>query len=172
MKKNIGIIGRNFGEVIKSEAAVDYNVIWHIGTDAKLESLLMPDLVYIASSLESHFELAEFFLNKKTPVILEKTPCVNKEAVKKLIKLANENNVYIYFSDLIKFKAEIFNFDNDQILIKWTKKSTSDEWICFRLAFHYIYLVTLKVEKKIKLNKINISKDFAEIELSIGNKKY
>ena len=53
------------------------------------------DVVYIASPNALHFEQSKYFLEKKIHVICEKPICLDFYQFEQLLKIANENNVYI-----------------------------------------------------------------------------
>ena len=101
--KKLGIIGNKFGSIVKSEVDDEYNVLWVANSGTNLGLLPLPDLVYIATPLETHYELSYKFLKQGVAVLLEKTACLSAAATKSLINLAKVENTFIYFSDLPRF---------------------------------------------------------------------
>lgn len=61
------------------------------------------DFVTIAASTQAHYELAQFFLNKKIPVLVEKPIAATAELGLKLTDLAAKNNVIFSVGHIERF---------------------------------------------------------------------
>ena len=138
--RKIGIIGKNFGKKVFDELSTHFSVSWYIGSESDYRKQSKVDLVYIATPIEQHFEQAVFFLSSKTSVVVEKSPCMSAECIEYLIKLSKLNGVWVYFSDIYRFRRDIINKLENARHIRWHKLSISDDWIVTRLGYHYFYL--------------------------------
>lgn len=151
-KPKLGIIGLGYGSRIKKELSQNYELVWHIGSKTKFENLLSVDYVYIASPLEFHFEHAVHFLALGVFVFVEKPASFTVEATRYLIEFAARNNTCIYFSDVYRFRADLtINNVND---VKWSKTSSSTDFVLARLGYHYLYLIVLKYGVDVKIRDV------------------
>lgn len=114
----VGYLGQFHAQKIKAHpeaelvAVCDFNfaqaqkVATDLGTKAveKKEDLIgLVDFVHIAASTQAHFELADFFLKNKIPVLVEKPIAATVEQALKLCDLAEKNNVIFTVGHIERF---------------------------------------------------------------------
>ncbi len=61
------------------------------------------DFVHVAASTQAHFEVTEFFLNNKIPVLVEKPIAATAEQARKLCALAEQNKTLLTVGHIERF---------------------------------------------------------------------
>lgn len=108
----IGVIGRgNWGNVYTrtlAEMGVDY---WQAGRDWKY--LSTPDGAIIATTGESHYEIATDLMMRHVPVLIEKPVCMSSEQANNLLELAKHTDAIAFVNSRVfspeweKFKKSL-----------------------------------------------------------------
>lgn len=100
-----GIVDTSFKKKHEKINGVEYfNEVKLVNLD---EGLI--DAVIISSTTRTHYKIAEKFLAKKIPVLLEKPISTEKNEIEQLLNLANAQNT-IFRCGLIEIYNPIFNF--------------------------------------------------------------
>jgi predicted dehydrogenase len=114
----VGYLGQFHAQKIKAHpeaelvAVCDFSfeqakkVAAELGTKAvqnKEELLGLVDFVHIAASTQAHFEIAQFFLQNKIPVLVEKPIAATSEQALILCELAEKNNVLFTVGHIERF---------------------------------------------------------------------
>lgn len=128
------------------------------------------DMVFIATGLHSHYELAELFLNKGCHIFIEKPFVTNVEQAVELNKLAQSKSLtlmighrLLYSPSIQYVKNNIFNKSNKNILIQasWLQWGIHQQaGVHWDLASHYLavfsYLIGVQ-PKIVALNPLGVS---------------
>lgn len=166
--KNIGVIGKNFGQSVEREVLINHSLSWIIGSDKDYRRQSKVDLVYVASPSEFHFEQAMYFLEAGVAVILEKVPCMSEKSLEDLILKAEQKFTFIYFSDLFRFRSDIAKKLNNFSEVRWTKTTSHEDWVLSRLGFHYLYMIANKYTAPIVVEAADATKDRVKLKLVSG----
>jgi hypothetical protein len=167
----IGIVGRNFGNIVALELKDLHEIAWKADSTDNLNNLADVDIAYIASPTEFHFEHSKLFLEKKIAVVVEKPPTLSSEALTELIDLARINGTFIYFSDLFRFREDITKNLQNIENVTWSKVSVTKDWVACRLAYHYLYLFADDLIKNETLKVQICHKDRLKFSLDINDRE-
>lgn len=125
----VGYLGQFHAQKIKAHAEVDLigvcdfsfaqaqKVARDLGVQAfeKAEQLIgKVDYVHIAASTQSHYELAQLFLQNKVPVLVEKPIAATLKQAEELCELAAKNNTLLTVGHIERFNPA-FNFLKEKI---------------------------------------------------------
>lgn len=120
------------------------------------------DFVTIAASTQAHYELAEFFLQKKIPVLVEKPIAATADLGFKLNQLAEKNDVVFSVGHIERFNPayDYLKKNNQSILFLEINRLApfrtrgSDVSVLHDLMIHDLDLVQFIFNQKIKDYKI------------------
>lgn len=125
----VGYLGQFHAQKLSAHAEVelvgvcDYSVAQaeKVANDLKTKSFAKPsdllglvDFVHIAASTQSHYDLAQIFLNEKIPVLVEKPIAATLAQAEKLCELAEKNNTLLTVGHIERFNPA-FQFLKDRI---------------------------------------------------------
>jgi len=137
------------------------------------------DFVTIAASTQAHYELADFFLSKKIPVLVEKPIAATAELGLKLSELADKNKVIFSVGHIERFNPAYEylkqNFSDTKYLelnrLAPFRLRGSDVSVLHDLMIHDMDLVQFIFKQKIKSHMISghnlIRKTIDDVSLRI-----
>ena len=141
----IGIIGKGlFGKNIYENAKNIGEIVFFTGKQFNVSFDI--DWVVIATPAESHYKLAKYFMNRKINVFCEKPPTKSHKETSDLIVTAYNNDVKIYFDDILIYNNIYTFYKNDlkkskSLKFKWEKLGTFKDNIFNNLTYHDLYLL-------------------------------
>ena len=139
---NIGIIGKGyFGSKIYNTLKDKHNIVFFTGKDFNVSFDI--DWVIVATTTTAHYEICKIFLEKGINVFVEKPITGSYNKAKKLIDLANSNNVKLYIDDIFLYHPTfkiIKEQDYNNIQFSWNKLGSFKDSIYNNLAYHDIYM--------------------------------
>lgn len=169
----VGIIGKGyFGKKIHATLESFCDIQFFTGRE--LDITYDIDWVVIASSTESHYELAKHFIEKGINVFVEKPLTPTYEQSKELVELSKKYNVKLYVDDVFLYHPTlklIAQFDPKDIRFEWNKYGSFNDNIFNNLSYHDLYIALhlgydLSGDIHIKTNRVN------EKEFSIGTTEF
>ncbi len=81
----------------------------------KIEDLIgHVDYVHVAASTQAHYEITEFFLKNKIPVLVEKPIAATAEQARKLCALAEKNNTLLTVGHIERFNPAFTYLKNNK----------------------------------------------------------
>ena len=116
------------------------------------------DFVTVAASTQAHYEIAEFFLNKNIPVLVEKPIAATAELGAKLCDLAEKNHVIFSVGHIERFNPAYDYLRQNSHKIKYLELNRlapfrtrgSDVSVLHDLMIHDLDLVNYIFKQKIK----------------------
>ena len=166
----VGIIGKGyFGKKIHSTLKPFCDIKFFTGREMDITYDI--DWVVIASSTESHYELAKDFIQRGINVFVEKPMTPTYEQSKELVDLSKKYNVKLYVDDVFLYHPTlrwIAQYDPKVIRFEWRKYGSFNDNIFNNLSYHDLYIALhlgydLSGDIHIKANRVN------EKEFSIGD---
>lgn len=166
----VGIIGKGyFGKKIHSTLKSFCDIKFFTGREFNVTYDI--DWVVIASSTESHYELAKHFIQKGINVFVEKPMTPTYEQSKELVDLSKKHNVKLYVDDVFLYHPTlrwIAEYDPKVLRFEWKKYGSFNDNIFNNLSYHDLYIALhlgndLSGDIHIKTNRVN------EKEFSIGD---
>ena len=166
----VGIIGKGyFGKKIHSTLKSFCDIKFVTGREFNVTYDI--DWVVIASSTESHYELAKHFIQKGINVFVEKPMTPTYEQSKELVELSKKYNVKLYVDDVFLYHPTlrwIAKYDPKVLRFEWKKYGSFNDNIFNNLSYHDLYIALhlgydLSGDIHIKTNRVN------EKEFSIGD---
>lgn len=166
----VGIIGKGyFGKKIHSTLKSFCDIKFFTGREFNVTYDI--DWVVIASSTESHYELAKHFIQKGINVFVEKPMTPTYEQSKELVELSKKYNVKLYVDDVFLYHPTlrwIAEYDPKVLRFEWKKYGSFNDNIFNNLSYHDLYIALhlgydLSGDIHIKTNRVN------EKEFSIGD---
>ena len=139
---NIGIVGKGyFGSKIYNTLKDKHNIVFYTGKEFNVSFDI--DWVIVATTTSTHYEICKTFLEKGVNVFVEKPITASYKKAKKLIDLANSNNVKLYIDDIFLYHPTfkiIKEQDYKNIEFSWNKLGSFKDNIYNNLAYHDIYM--------------------------------
>jgi hypothetical protein len=166
----VGIIGKGyFGKKIHSTLQSLCDIKFFTGREFAVTYDI--DWVVIASSTESHYELAKHFIEKGINVFIEKPMTPTYQQSKELVELSKQYNVQLYVDDVFLYHPTlrwIAQYDPKLLRFEWKKYGSFNDNIFNNLSYHDLYIALhlgydLSGDIHIKTNRVN------EKEFSIGD---
>jgi len=173
MKLNVGLIGKGkWGSILKSKLSEIANLKFVLGKNKNYLDFIRDNKlswIFVASPNNTHFEIVKNCLNLRVNVFCEKPLSTNYLEAEKLIKIAQQNKVKLYVSDIYSFhnkKPKKLLLINR--IIRSKKIVVNDNEFYYRFMYHDISIlfnflknynikrVDLKRSIKKKLFRINI----------------
>jgi len=180
MKLNVGLIGKGkWGSILKSKLTEIANLKFVLGKNKNYFDFIRANKlswVFIASPNNTHFELVKNCLNLKVNVFCEKPLALNYLAAKKLIKIAKQNKVKLYVSD-------VYSFHNKKLkkillknrIIRSKKSNMNDNEFFYRFMYHDISIL-FNFLKKYNIKSVHlkkfIKKKIYKINIQFKNNKF
>ena len=113
MKKNVGLIGKGlWGLKLKSKLSKNSNLKFVCGKKTNYSKLIKRnniDWIFVASPNNTHYKIVEKCLKLKVNVFCEKPLTNSYLNSKKLFKIAKENKVKLFVSDVYSFHNKSIN---------------------------------------------------------------
>ena len=180
MKLNVGLVGKGkWGSILKSKLSEIANLKFVLGKNKNyFDSIRANKLswIFIASPNNTHFELVKNCLNLKVNVFCEKPLTINYLEAKKLIKIAKQNKVKLYVSDVYSFhnkKPKKILMKNR--IIRSKKSNMNDNEFIYRFMYHDISILFNLIKKynikNVNLKK-NIKKKIYKVNIQFKNNKF
>ena len=139
---NIGIVGKGyFGSKIYNTLKGKHNIVFYTGKEFDVSFDI--NWVIVATTTSTHYEICKTFLEKGVNVFVEKPITASYKKAKKLIDLANSNNVKLYIDDIFLYHPTfkiIKEQDYKTIEFSWNKLGSFKDNIYNNLAYHDIYM--------------------------------
>jgi len=166
----VGIIGKGyFGKKIHSTLKSFCDIKFFTGREFDVTYDI--DWVVIASSTESHYELAKHFIESGVNVFVEKPMTPTYQQSKELVDLSKKHNVKLYVDDVFLYHPTlrwITQYDPKVLRFEWKKYGSFNDNIFNNLSYHDLYIALhlgydLSGDIHIKTNRVN------EKEFSIGD---
>ena len=116
------------------------------------------DLVSIASPTYTHFDIAEFFLKNKIPVLVEKPLTQELKQAKKLIELSKKNKTLLFVGHVERYNSaylEIKKIIKDPLFIECHRLSpypnrSIDTSVVLDLMIHDLDIILYLLKDKVK----------------------
>lgn len=165
----VGIIGKGyFGKKIYATLKSFCDIKFLTGKEMNVTYDI--DWVVVASSTESHYELAKHFIKNGINVFVEKPLTPTYKQSKELVDLSKEYNVKLYVDDVFMYNPTlkwIEQFYPKAVRFEWEKYGSFNDSIFNNLTYHDLYIALhlgydLSGDIKFKVNRVN------EKEFSIG----
>ena len=180
MKLNVGLVGKGkWGSILKSKLSEIANLKFVLGKNKNyFDSIRANKLswIFIASPNNTHFELVKNCLNLKVNVFCEKPLTINYLEAKKLIKIAKQNKVKLYVSDVYSFhnkKPKKILMKNR--IIRSKKSNMNDNEFIYRFMYHDISIL-FNFIKKYNIKNVNlkktIKKKIYKVNIQFKNNKF
>lgn len=166
----VGIIGKGyFGKKIHSTLQSFCDIKFFTGREFDVTYDI--DWVVIASSTESHYELAKHFIESGVNVFVEKPMTPTYQQSKELVDLSKKHNVKLYVDDVFLYHPTlrwITQYDPKVLRFEWKKYGSFNDNIFNNLSYHDLYIALhlgyeLSGDIHIKTNRVN------EKEFTIGD---
>ena len=166
----VGIIGKGyFGKKIHSTLQSFCDIKFFTGREFDVTYDI--DWVVIASSTESHYELAKHFIESGVNVFVEKPMTPTYQQSKELVELSKKYNVKLYVDDVFLYHPTlrwIAEYDPKVLRFEWKKYGSFNDNIFNNLSYHDLYIALhlgyeLSGDIHIKTNRVN------EKEFTIGD---
>jgi hypothetical protein len=157
MKIDVGLIGKGkWGSKIRLNLIKFTNLNFVCGKkDNYLEQVKKYKIkwVFIATPIETHYEIVKNCLNNRINVFCEKPLCTSSTKIKNLIKISKKKKVKLYVSDLYDFYSK--KVDNSRMInsvyrSKFVKGGDSEFF--YRFLYHDISIFYNFLKRK-KINK-------------------
>ena len=180
MRLNVGLIGKGkWGTILKSKLTEIANLKFVLGKNKNYLDFIRANKlswVFIASPNNTHFELVKNCLNLRVNVFCEKPLTINYLKAKKLIKIAKQNKVKLYVSDVYSFhnkKPKKILLKNR--IIRSKKSNMNDNEFFYRFMYHDISIL-FNFLKKYNMKSVKISrfikKKIYKINIQFKNNKF
>lgn len=159
---NIGIVGKGyFGSKIYNTLKDKHNIVFYTGKEFDVSFDI--DWVIVATTTSTHYEICKTFLEKGINVFIEKPITASFEKAKKLIDLANSNDVKLYIDDIFLYHPsynQIKQKKYKNIHFHWNKLGSFKDNVYNNLTYHDIYMalsigIDLSGLIEFSINKIN-----------------
>jgi len=169
----VGIIGKGyFGKKIHSTLQSFCDIKFFTGREFDVTYDI--DWVVIASSTESHYELAKHFIESGVNVFVEKPMTPTYQQSKELVDLSKKHNVKLYVDDVFLYHPTlrwITQYDPKVLRFEWKKYGSFNDNIFNNLSYHDLYIALhlgyeLSGDIHIKTNRVN------EKEFTIGDTEF
>lgn len=142
----VGIVGKgDFGYKIHSKLPKDCEIVFFTGTAYEVSYDI--DWVIIASSTNSHYDIAKDFLSRSINVFCEKPLTLDSEHSRELYDIAEINNCKLYVDDIFRYRNE-YRENKKKLSIQknltftWKKYGSFKDYIEPNLMYHDLYLLT------------------------------
>ncbi len=176
MKKNIGLIGKGqWGLKLKSKLLKNSNLKFVCGKKTNYSKLIKKDKldwIFVASPNNTHHQIVKKCLKLKVNVFCEKPLTSSYLDSKKLFKLAKDNNVKLFVSDIYCYHDKSINRLKRQNIVFRSKKVGSRDYEFLNRFMYHDISILYKFLKKNKLKSLNFlqNKKLIEIKLMFQNK--
>ncbi len=141
------------------------------------------DLVSISAPTSAHFEIAQFFLNNKIPILVEKPLTQNLKEAEKLINLAKKNKTLIFVGHVERYNnayLAIRKIIKDPLFIECHRLSpfpnrSLDISVVLDLMIHDLDIILYLLKDKVKkveakgVKVISTTEDIANARISFSN---
>lgn len=141
------------------------------------------DLVSISTPTSTHFEIAQFFLKNKIPVLVEKPLTQNLKEAQKLINLAKENKTLIFVGHVERYNnayLAIRKIIKDPLFIECHRLSpfpnrSLDISVVLDLMIHDLDIILYLLKDKVKridakgVKVVSKSEDIANARITFSN---
>jgi hypothetical protein len=168
---NTGLIGTGYwGQIIKTKLIKFSNLeIIQNSKNLDLTKFNNIDWVFIATPVETHYNLTKMLINCQINVFVEKPFCLKYLEAKELVEISNNTNKKIYIDNLFLFRTEFISnkvqiFQSKFIQFVWHKNGPFKSSLIDDLLYHDLYMLvelfdeTTYSDLVIFVNEMNILK--------------
>ena len=178
MKKNVGLIGKGkWGLILKSKLSKISNLKFTVGKKGNFSKLIKKNnisWVFVATPNNTHYQIVKKCLSLKINVFCEKPLTNTYLKSKKLFKLAKENKVQLFVSDVYAHHNKSIKRLKQHNTVSRSKKVNGEDFEVLKRFMYHDISILYNFLKKNKLTSLqfnqNSKKKMLEIKTVFQNK--
>jgi predicted dehydrogenase len=164
-----GLIGKGYwGKIIGHKLNTLSDIIFIQDTsNYDPEEFNKVDWIFIATPVNTHFNIAKEAIEKGVNVFIEKPLCSNTNQARQLITLAKKNQVHICVDNVFLYRSELIGLipgKYKNLKFTWHKNGPFNDTLFNDLLYHDLYLLIFLLGVK-KISNIFIFQNEKDISL-------